>query len=105
MGQSDSLRKRWAKSMVAQSHEQIMPSTEKQKTIRILGVPMDLGAGRRGVDMGPSAVRYARLQDRLTRLGYVILDSGNVIVPPVEELSAREADGPEAKRNTELGLA
>src|SRR5258707_4914541 len=57
------------------------------KTIRILGVPMDLGQGRRGVDMGPSAVRYARLQDRLARLGYAIHDSGNIIVPAVEEIA------------------
>src|SRR5215471_1415321 len=57
------------------------------RTIRILGVPMDLGQGRRGVVMGPSAVRYARLQDRLARLGYTIYDSGNVFVPAVEEIS------------------
>jgi arginase len=61
------------------------------KTIRILGVPMDLGQGRRGVDMGPSAVRYARLQDRLARLGYAIHDSGNVFVPAVEEITDQAA--------------
>src|SRR5260221_1412419 len=99
------MRKRWAKPMVAQSREQIMPSTERQKTIRILGVPMDLGAGRRGVDMGPSAVRYARLQDRLSRLGYVIHDGGNVVVPPVEELSGRQTDGSEANIEVEQGQA
>src|SRR5438552_18453770 len=91
--------------MVAQSREQIMPSTERQKTIRILGVPMDLGAGRRGVDMGPSAVRYARLQDRLARLGYVIHDGGNVIVPPVEELNTREKDRAEANVDAQQGMA
>src|SRR5262249_19769660 len=91
--------------MVAQSHEQIMPATERQKTIRILGVPMDLGAGRRGVDMGPSAVRYARLQDRLVRLGCVIHDSGNVIVPPVEELKNRQADDAGSNIEIEQGKA
>ena len=43
-----------------------------QRTIHILGVPMDLGQNRRGVDMGPSAVRYAHLQARLERLGHVV---------------------------------
>jgi arginase len=60
-------------------------------TVRILGVPMDLGQQRRGVDMGPSAVRYAQLQKRLERLGYAIRDLGNVVVQPVEEVAEREA--------------
>jgi len=51
------------------------------KKIRLLGVPMDLGAGRRGVDMGPSAVRYAGI-DRLVReLGYEFEDGGDLGVP------------------------
>ena len=50
----------------------------QQRGIRILGVPMDLGQQRRGVDMGPSAVRYAGLQDRLAALGYSVRDSGNI---------------------------
>jgi arginase len=49
--------------------------------IRIIGVPMDLGTSRRGVDMGPFAVRYADLRVRLERLGHVVEDSGNVAVP------------------------
>src|SRR5882724_143498 len=49
--------------------------------IRIIGVPMDLGTSRRGVDMGPFAVRYADLRARLERLGHVVEDSGNVAVP------------------------
>lgn len=56
------------------------------KIIRIFGVPMDLGQGRRGVDMGPSAVRYAGLQKRLERLGYQVIDSGNITVHQAEEL-------------------
>ena len=43
--------------------------TSKQKTVRLLGVPMDLGAGRRGVDMGPSAIRIAGVSRALERLG------------------------------------
>ena len=50
-------------------------------SVRLLGVPMDLGASRRGVDMGPSAVRYTDLRDRLEKLGHVVEDSGNVSVP------------------------
>jgi arginase len=55
------------------------------KTIRIIGVPMDLGQSRRGVDMGPSATRYAGLQARLTGLGHTVHDEGNVSVPNPEE--------------------
>ncbi len=53
--------------------------------VRIIGVPMDLGQNRRGVDMGPSALRYAGLQARLERLGYEVTDLGNVSVPNREE--------------------
>ncbi|HEY8320534.1 MAG TPA: arginase [Candidatus Baltobacteraceae bacterium] len=50
--------------------------------VDIIGVPMDLGASRRGVDMGPYAVRYARLHDRLAALGVTeIEDHGNLHVP------------------------
>lgn len=62
----------------------------RQQTIRIIGAPMDLGQNRRGVDMGPSAVRYAGLQARLERLGHTVLDEGNVNVPNPEE---QEAEG------------
>ena len=64
-----------------------------QRTIRILGVPMDLGQNRRGVDMGPSAVRYAHLQARLERLGHVVHDAGNVSAPNPEEDIVESADG------------
>ena len=53
--------------------------------IRIIGVPMDLGASRRGVDMGPSALRVAGLQARLKQLGRQVEDTGNVLVPQPEE--------------------
>ena len=49
--------------------------------VNIIGVPMDLGASRRGVDMGPSAVRYTDLRARLEKLGHTVVDSGNVPVP------------------------
>ncbi len=57
----------------------------QKQTIRIIGVPMDLGQNRRGVDMGPSAIRYANLQSRLERLGHTVLDEGNLAVPNPEE--------------------
>jgi arginase len=53
--------------------------------IRIIGVPMDLGASRRGVDMGPSALRVAGLQSRLKQLGRQVEDIGNVQVRQPEE--------------------
>src|SRR5579885_2891560 len=52
--------------------------------IRVIGVPMDLGADRRGVDIGASAIRYAGLNDQLRRLGYVVNDIGNIVVPQPE---------------------
>jgi arginase len=58
-----------------------MPSTPK---IDLIGVPLDLGAGRRGVDMGPSALRIARLGGRLAELGYAVTDRGD-LRPPVRE--------------------
>ncbi len=53
--------------------------------IRIIGVPMDLGQSRRGVDMGPSALRVAGLQSRLRQLGHLAEDFGNVSVKQPEE--------------------
>ena len=51
----------------------------------MIGAPLDLGAGRRGVDMGPSAIRYAGLDKRLAeKLGVRVSDAGNVISPVVE---------------------
>jgi arginase len=50
----------------------------------IIGAPLDLGAGRRGVDMGPSAIRYAGLEERLTALGVDCVDRGNVATPGAE---------------------
>jgi arginase len=49
--------------------------------IDIIGVPIDLGADRRGVDMGPSAIRYAHLHQNLKDLGYTVEDKGNIEVP------------------------
>jgi arginase len=56
----------------------------RQSHIAIIGAPMDLGAGRRGVDMGPSAMRLANLNEKLAALGYVVEDLGNVVVDQPE---------------------
>ncbi len=48
------------------------------RVINVIGFPMDLGADRRGVDMGPSAMRIAGLEDRLRRLGYEVIDEGDI---------------------------
>jgi arginase len=55
--------------------------------IDIIGVPIDLGADRRGVDMGPSVVRYAHLREKLESLGYSVDDKGNIEVPIAETCS------------------
>ena len=61
----------------------------RRLTIAIIGAPLDLGAGRRGVDMGPSALRVANLNARLAALGYEVEDLGNVPVEQPESLSGR----------------
>ena len=58
--------------------------------VRIIGVPMDLGQDRRGVDMGPSALRAAGLNARLRALGYTVEDMGNVSVRVPEEMPIGE---------------
>jgi arginase len=58
--------------------------------IAIIGAPLDLGAGRRGVDMGPSAVRVANLNGRLAELGFDVEDLGNV--PVIQRESQGEMD-------------
>ena len=58
--------------------------------IQIIGVPMDLGAGRRGVDMGPSALRIARVGQKLKDLGHKVGDFGNIPVGLAE--ASRPAD-------------
>lgn len=61
--------------------------------IRIIGVPLDLGQSRRGVDMGPSAIRYAGLSHKLQSLGYKVEDYGNIQVPVREHLPTKESPG------------
>lgn len=58
----------------------------RRKPIHVIGVPMDLGSGRRGVDMGPSAIRIAGLEPRLRDLGYRVIDEGDLGIGNMEAL-------------------
>lgn len=60
--------------------------------VSIIGAPLDLGQGRRGVDMGPSAIRYAGLEDRLVGIGREVRDHGNIRTPELEALDVLDAD-------------
>ena len=60
------------------------------KTVAIIGAALDLGQGRRGVDMGPSALRYADLEERLVSLGYEVRDLGNVQTAEPEATAMRD---------------
>src|SRR5690625_3680376 len=52
----------------------------EEQTISLIGVPVDLGQSRRGVDMGPSAIRYANVKDVIKQLQYSIVDLGDLTV-------------------------
>ena len=69
------------------------------RKIRVIGVPLDLGQSRRGVDMGPSAVRVAGLEARLEELGHIVEDGGNVAVAIPEQ---KKAGDPHAKYLKEI---
>src|SRR5581483_114187 len=60
------------------------------KSVHIIGVPLDLGGNRRGVDMGPSAFRIAGLGEQLTNLGYTVLDKGDLPAPIPETQEQRD---------------
>ena len=75
------------------------------RTVAVIGAALDLGQGRRGVDMGPSAIRYAGLEERLTRLGLRVEDSGNVATSVAEATALEDESArylPQIKRTCEL---
>jgi arginase len=72
------------------------------RKLAIIGAALDLGAGRRGVDMGPSAIRYAGIDDRLAELGYACSDLGNVETAVAE---AAEQEDPRTRFLTEIKRA
>ncbi|WP_458204817.1 arginase [Haladaptatus sp. NG-SE-30] len=67
------------------------------KTIQIIGAPVDYGANRRGVDMGPSAIRYAGLADELAAAGVTAIDTGDLLVPRAEERDPETDEPAEGK--------
>jgi arginase len=69
------------------------------RKIRVIGVPLDLGQSRRGVDMGPSAVRVAGLEARLEAIGHVVEDAGNIAVAIAEQ---KKSGDPHAKYLKEI---
>ena len=72
------------------------------RTVALVGVPMDLGGGRRGVDMGPSAVRIAGIEEGVRSLGHEFVDCGNV---PVPEPASRTPKDPKARFLPEIARA
>jgi len=70
--------------------------------ISIIGAPLDLGQGRRGVDMGPSALRVANLNARLKSLGYEVEDLGNI---GVEQAETWPEGDPQAKYLPQIAAA
>ncbi|MEZ5993150.1 MAG: arginase [Planctomycetota bacterium] len=64
---------------------------QDDQEVHILGVPMDHGAGRRGVGMGPSAIRIAGLQDKLKALGLAFVDHGDLLIRDVERAGQKAA--------------
>ena len=75
------------------------------RTVAVIGAALDLGQGRRGVDMGPSAIRYAGLEERLARLGYRVEDSGNVATAVAEATALEDERArylPQIRKTCEL---
>src|SRR5580693_9981990 len=71
------------------------------RKIQVIGVPLDLGASRRGVDMGPSAVRVAGLEAHLEALGHEVNDGGNIAVAIAETKQIGEQSARYLKEITE----
>jgi arginase len=82
----------------------VLPSgnqAQPTRRIRVMGVPLDLGASRRGVDMGPSAMRVAGLETRLEELGHQVTDAGNIRVEIAETQGFGSKDARYLKEITE----
>lgn len=74
----------------------------KANEIRMIGLPLDLGAGRRGVDMGPSAIRIAGITEKLEKLGFAVHDAGDVAIDVREVL---EIENPKLRYLREIVAA
>ena len=71
------------------------------KAVDIIGIPLDLGAGRRGVDMGPSALRIANVGARIAALGFSVNDLGDIPVPIPETIGIQDQ---KARYSQEIGV-
>ena len=81
-----------------------MSASSDKRPVAIIGAPLDLGQGRRGVDMGPSAIRYAGLEARLNEIGVETVDWGNVGTPVAEAVAAGDEQArflPQIKKTCE----
>ncbi len=74
-------------------------ATLHSRVVNIIGFPVDLGADRRGVDMGPSAIRIAGLEDRLRKLGYEVIDEGDIHILIME---SQKIENPKLKYLDEI---
>ncbi len=78
------LRRRRSRSRTRSVASGLSRSRCAMSPVHIIGVPLDLGGGRRGVDMGPSAVRIAGIGERLAALGHHVRDKGDIVTPNPE---------------------
>ncbi len=77
-------------------------SSSSTRSVEIVGMPLDLGQSERGTDVGPTALRYARLVERLRGQGHVVVDHGNVEVPAFTKVGESERPGVIADVNRRL---
>ena len=80
------------RELTSENNNERKTGQKKPETVEIIGVPLDLGADRRGVDMGPSAIRYAGLAEKLKELGLAVYDSGNILTPIAEVSNVEHAN-------------
>jgi arginase len=73
--------------------------------ISLIGVPMDLGQNRRGVDMGPSAIRYAGVVERLQDIGHAVTDEGNIQIAAAEKAASPDTNLKNLKEVTDASAA
>ncbi len=91
------------KTAAAAKAPKAAPRRRKAKpTVNLIGFPMDLGADRRGVDMGPSALRIANIDEKLMALGYQVCDEGDIEIKMPEVL---KISNPKLKYLTEIQSA
>ena len=77
----------------------------KKLNLSIIGVPMDLGQNRRGVDMGPSAIRYAGVVERLEDLGHTVTDEGDIAISHARKEQTPNTNLRNLKEVTDANLA